>query len=201
MRHLWYIVVAAAISFAGCQQKDDLMTTQQSAVVRYLESGHQPRLMSEEAARESLDEEPQFYSVLGHKAYRYIAGYYDSGRDERTLIEEGDTAEIMFDAYIFTSSAPTISSLYWSNRAETIERLGQTGGGLNPQFWSTEPLALKVGRDGIYGVSRALAGCREGDTVEVYMTYDAAYGSAIVGLVPKESPVAWFFTIEKVTKR
>ena len=57
-----------------------------------------------------------------------------------------------------------------------------------------------LGLRGGHSVRSALTGCREGDRVEVYMTYAAAYGSGVVGLVPKESPVAWLFTIEKVTK-
>lgn len=201
MKNMWYIAVAVLLALAGCQQKDDIMTAQRSSTVRYLESSHQPRLMSEEAARESLDDNPEYYSVFGRKAYRYIATMYDEGREQRTEIESGDLAEIRFDAYVFNYTSLANTAPYWSNRPETIAALEQTGGKLDPQYWNTEPLALRAGKDGLYGVSKALTGCREGDRVEVYMTYEGAYGSAIVGVVPKESPVAWLFTIEKVTKR
>ena len=191
---------AAALAVAGCKQTEDLMTTQQTAIVRYLESSHQPRLISEEAARESLDEQPQYYSVIGHKAYRYIANMYYEGREQQPQAEEGDTVEISFDAYVFNYSSVTNSVPYWSNRAATIAALEQLGGHLDPQFWSTEPLAVTAGKDAVYGVSKLLVGCRQGDTVEAYMTYQAAYGNRIVGLVPKESPVAWLLTVEKVIK-
>jgi FKBP-type peptidyl-prolyl cis-trans isomerase len=51
------------------------------------------------------------------------------------------------------------------------------------------------------GLRRALVGCREGDTVEIYLTYEAAYGDQIIGVVPKQSALAWYLTVEKVTKK
>ena len=202
MKNVWYIAVIAVLLLAGCQQKEDLMTKQQTSIVRYLESGHIPRLISEDAANDSLDENPPYYTVLGRKAYRYIATQYDEGRDELIPIEPGDMVDIRFDAYVFNYTSLTNVAPYWSNRDETIARLIATGGHLDPEYWSKEPLRLKAGsNDTLYGVSQSLVGCCEGDEVEVYMTYDAAYGSAIVGMVPKESPVAWLFTIEKVTRK
>ncbi|MFQ7503174.1 MAG: hypothetical protein ACLRMJ_08855 [Alistipes finegoldii] len=38
----------------------------------------------------------------------------------------------------------------------------------------------------------ALLGCREGDYVESYMTYNMAYGDINFSTIPKESPVAYF---------
>lgn len=195
------ICILSILALWGCKQTEDLLTTQQNSTVRYLESSHNPRLMSEEAARESLDENPEYYTVFDRATYRYIATMYDAGRDSRTLIEKGDIAEIYFDAYIFNYSPLTNIAPVWSNKASTIAALEQTGGGLNPEYWSTDPMTLKAGSDGLEGLRKALVGCREGDVVEVYMTYAAAYGSGIVGLVPKESPVAWYFTVERVIKQ
>ena len=53
----------------------------------------------------------------------------------------------------------------------------------------------------IKGVERSLLGCREGDKVEVYMTYEAAYDKDAVGVIEKETSVAWIYTIDKVVKR
>lgn len=195
-----FLILSLAILW-GCNSSEDTLGTQQSSIVRYLESSHSPRLISEEAARESLDDNPEYYTVLGRTAYRYIATMYENGRDSRTEIGEGDIVEIYFDAYVFNYASLNNVAPYWSNREETIEALGRTGGGLDPAYWSTDPLALKAGQAAIDGISRSLVGCREGDRVEVYMTFKAAYGKGIVGLVPKESPVAWLFTIERVTKR
>ncbi len=201
MKPIFAILFSCVGLLAGCKQDDTVLTTQQTSTVRYLESGHTPRLMSEDAAKESIDENPEYYTVYGHgEAYRYIATMYDEGRDARTEIEAGDTADIYFDAYVFNYASLANAAPYWSNREETIAALEQTGGGLNIEYWSVDPLALRAGGRALKGISRALIGCREGDRVEVYMTYKAAYGSGIVGVVPKESPVAWFFTVEKVTK-
>ena len=47
----------------------------------------------------------------------------------------------------------------------------------------------------------ALVGCREKDVVELYMTYNQAYGEKLImGLMTKQCPVAFFCTINKVTK-
>lgn len=200
-----FTVATAAVSLLlswSCKKDEDTLTSQQTSIVRYLESSHQPRLMSEENAHMSLDENPEYYTNYGNETYRYIATMYDAGRDRRTLVEEGDLVSIYFNAYVFAYSSLANVMPYWSNRAEIIEAMEEVGGGLNPEFWSSEPLVLRAGSgDVIPGVSRALAGCRDGDEVEVYMTYAGAYGSGIVGLVPKESPVAWLFTIAGVDKQ
>lgn len=200
MRRLVYITVVllAAVSW-GCKKDENKLSTQQTSIVRYLESTHTPRLMSEEAARESLDDNPPYYTVYNNEAYRYIATMYDEGRESRREVSGGDRVAIVFNAYVFAYSSLANVMPYWSNRPEIIEAMEQTGGHLNPEYWSTEPLVVQAGgSDVIEGVSRALVGCREGDEVEVYMTYEAAYGSSVVGVVPIESPVAWLFTIEKI---
>ena len=42
--------------------------------------------------------------------------------------------------------------------------------------------------------------CVEGDSVEIYLTYDAAYGKHYVGMVPAKSAVVWYIDIVSVTK-
>lgn len=207
MKRYFYILTVLTGLFlltvpAGCKQDDATLNTQQTSTVRYLESSHQPRLISEEAARESLDENPPYYTVYDNETYRYIADMYNEERASRTEVESGDLVSIYFNAYIFNYSALTNVMPYWSNHAEIIAAMEAVGGHLDPEYWSTDPLVLRAGgSDVLKGLSRALVGCREGDEVEVYMTYKAAYGSGIVGLVPKESPVAWIFTITGVKKQ
>ena len=48
------------------------------------------------------------------------------------------------------------------------------------------------------GLETALVGCREGDSVEIYLTYDEAYGKHYVGMVPAKSAVVWFIDIVDV---
>ena len=71
--------------------------------------------------------------------------------------------------------------------------------GLTPGAWSFEPLTLDMRGDILNGLRHALLGCREGDIVEAYMTYNMAYGDKYVSTIPRESPVAWFFTVESVS--
>ena len=52
----------------------------------------------------------------------------------------------------------------------------------------------------IKGMADALLGCREGDAVEVYMTYNMAYGDALINFIPEQSPIAVFYTIDSVRK-
>lgn len=61
-------------------------------------------------------------------------------------------------------------------------------------WWTFEPLTVDMRHPGIIkGMADALLGCREGDAVEVYMTYNMAYGDDYFGIIPKESPIAWSF--------
>ncbi len=94
---------------------------------------------------------------------------------------------------------PRIESIYASNDADVIEALVEEG--LNAKYWSSEPLRVKLGATSIIkGVALSLDGCREGDEVEAYMTFDAAYGDDVVGIVPKESAVLWVYSVDKVNK-
>lgn len=196
------ILAVATILFAGCKQNDDILTKQQESTVRYLTSTHSPRLMTEQEATVSLEEKPEYYTNYGNMAWRYIATMYAEGRSEWTEADRNDVVEISFDAYVFNYVNPVNTTPYWSNRQATIDRFVANNEYFDPQYWRVEPYVIHLdGDDGIPGLRRALVGCREGDSVEVYMTYEAAYGKDIVGIVPKQSPVAWLLTVDKVTKK
>ena len=93
----------------------------------------------------------------------------------------------------------TASAIYWSNIPEVIAQLGDRSG--NTLDWSTDPLTIQLGTTEIIeGLERTLPGCHEADSVQVYMTSNLAYGKHLVGVVPKNSMVAWYMKIEKVTK-
>ena len=70
--------------------------------------------------------------------------------------------------------------------------------GLTPGAWSFEPLTLDMRGDILKGLRHALLGCRAGDEVEAYMTYNEAFGDKYFTTIPRESPVAWYFTVESV---
>ncbi len=182
-------------TLAGCKQEDTLLS-ERDKIEKYLTSR---RMVADTELGNVIEDNPAFYSVFGRYAYRHIVNYYEAGREDRPVVEWGDRLEIRFDAYTFTGSEPSTSAIYWSNNAETIQELGKKSG--NTLDWPTEPLAITLGTTAILeGLERALPGCHEGDSVQVYMTSNLAYGKHLVGVVPKNSMVAWYIKIEKVTK-
>lgn len=208
------IAVAAALLTVACKKDDTVLTSQQTAITRYLTGSHSPRLVSQEQAATDPDGDKEYYTTHGETAYRYISTMSAEGRlpsDDGTVagwteVQWGDRVHITFDAYIFSGSAPSISSLYWSNNPDTINALSSIDR-FDARFWTDAdgnplPLVITLGRtEVIKGLEIALAGCREGDKVEVYMTYNMAYGKKVeVGVVPVESAVVWLFKIDKVEK-
>ncbi len=192
--------VAALGTFSGCGDKEDIFTSQQTAIERYLTSSR--RLINETEIGDIIEDNPAFYTQIGRSVYRHIPNYYDASRDTTLVIERGDSVRLRFDAYVFSGSEPSTSDVYWSNISTTINSLTSSGGNSLAQLdWSTEPLAVKVGSTNmIGGLERGLIGCCAQDSVQIYMTYDMAYGKRLVGTVPKNSSVAWYIKILNVTK-
>lgn len=198
MKRFLGIVFASAFILSSCAESEDVYTTQQSYIVQYLTSTR--RLISSDEIDDVIEENPAFYTVHGQSAYRYIPTYYETGRDERAEVTWGSTVEIIFDAYVFSGSEPTSSNIYWSNIPETISDLESDS--VNPYAqlaWSTDPLVIKLGETKVIeGLEQTLAGCRDRDSVQVYMTYNMAYGDRLIGTVPKKSSVAWYMKILSV---
>ena len=183
-------------TLAGCKQEDTLLS-ERDKIEKYLTSTR--RMVIEEEIGSVIEENPAFYNVFGRFAYRHIVNYYDEGREDRPVVEWGDRLEIRFKAYTFTGSEPATSAIYWSNIPEVIAQLGDRSG--NTLDWSTDPLTIQLGTTEIIeGLERTLPGCHEADSVQVYMTSNLAYCKHLVGVVPKNSMVAWYMKIEKVTK-
>ena len=203
MKQRLIIAVFAVVGLAfvvGCSKDDTVLSSQRNDIVRFLTSSHVPRLVAEEDMESSLEAQPEFYQKLNVDLYRYISTYYDAGRDSRTMIDENDEVTMTFTAYTFTGGIPRTENIYLSNDAAVIEQLKQAG--LNSEYWSAEPLVVKLGETNIIkGVSKSLIGCREADKVEVYMTFEQAYQNKVIGVVPFESAVVWHYTIDSVIKR
>ena len=192
------VALAAAFVVSCSNENDSVLTTQQNKIASYLTSSHQPRLIPESEVSASLDSEPQFYTQWGLNIYRYIATYYDEGRAEWQEVTSRSTIEIVYTAYVFPNAKPTIANMYATNDPDSIAELEKLG--LNTEYeWTTDPMVVTLGKEEILpGLETALVGCREGDSVEIYLTYDEAYGKHYVGMVPAKSAVVWFIDIVDV---
>lgn len=194
-------VALMVMALVSCNNENDtVLTSQQTSISRYLTTSHQPKLIPESEIANALDNEPQFYTNWELDIYRYIATYYDEGREDKAVVERGSEIAITYKAYIFSGSKPTMANLYATNDAATIAELEAQG--LNTSYeWSDEPMVVTMGREEILqGLETALIGCVEGDSVEIYLTFDAAYGKHYVGMVPAKSAVVWYIDIVSVTK-
>ncbi len=193
----WFVAAISVVLLAGCNDEEDAVGSQRQNIVRYLTSSHEPRLIAESDVENSLEFQPPFYEQVDYNVYRYIATYYDEGRDARQEVKWGDQVQLTYVGYRFTGSQPQLNTVYTTNDESVLAQLKETG--LNIDYWNTEPLTIILGRsDIIKGVEISLQGCHLGDLVEVYMTYEAAYDKNVVGVLPKESSIAWIYTIDKI---
>lgn len=194
-------MVYATIAFVSCKNDTDtVLTKQQDAIEKYLTSSHTPKLINETEVANSLEENPPFFTRWDLDIYRYIATYYDEGRENRTEIYRGTTFQIVYTAYLFNGNKPSVADMYATNNPDSITELTQAG--LNTSYeWSTEPMRITLGSsDLVSGLETALEGCREGDSVEIYLTYLEAYGNNYIGKVPSKSSVVWYIDIVDVVE-
>lgn len=167
---------------------DTVLTSQQKAIENYLTKSHKPPLIEEYLVAESSEEQPAFYTHWGLNVFRYISTYYDEGRESWSVITKGSTFDIKYTAYIFNSSP---SDMYATNDESKIEELYREYPDME-NVWSAEPMSITLGTTPLLGgLGKALEGCRVGDKVEVYLTYEMAYGKSYIGFVPSKSAVMW----------
>ena len=147
MKHLkkiYYITLTCLVMLVAMScsnENDSVLTQQQTNIERYLKNSHSPRLINEEEIAQSIEEEPQFYTRWGLDIYRYIATYYDEGRQEKPEIGLGTTFDITYTAYIFTGNKPKVQDMYATNDEASIEELKKLG--LNTSYeWTTDPMRI-----------------------------------------------------------
>ena len=100
-RRIAYLGAVALIAMAivSCSNENDtVLTSQQTSISRYLTSSHQPKLIPESEIANALDNEPQFYTNWELDIYRYIATYYDEGRENKAVVERGSEIAITYKA-------------------------------------------------------------------------------------------------------
>lgn len=188
--------VVSALLFCSCSEEKDVLPEQRKKIVSYLESTHTPRLIPEW----ELEEEGTlpFYSVSGNTVYRYIDNFYDPDRADRAEVTPSSIITITFRMYVFTfANIPDNRLPEFSNDPQL--RIAYQAAGLDTEYWSFAPLPVDMRRGEILkGLRDALVGCRAGDRVEAYMTYNMAYGDAFFSIIPRESPVLFSFTVDSV---
>ncbi len=192
------LLLVCPLAFGGCSEEEDTLTEQRQRLVSYLESTHSPQLIPESEV--GADEQLAFYTALGgNTVYRYIDGYYDPERPSRPEVTATSRVTIVFRAYVFEFSNITDSTFpFYSNDATLKSAYEELGLTVDGGVWNFEPLTVEMNGGILKGIYHALLGCREKDYVEAYMTYDAAFGDKYFGTIPRESPIAFFFTIESV---
>lgn len=194
------LIFTCCLLFAGCSDNAELLEDQQASIVTFLTSKHKPKLINENEVGESLDIDPEFYTVSERSIYRYIRNYYSDERDSRATITNGATISLTFWCYDFSAfSIPTDSYLYYTNDPVYEAPLKESG--LNTEYWDFKPLQVTLGRGEIIkGIESALVGCKERDTVEFYLTYNMGYNNEIIGVTNFEKPTAFFCTIDSIDK-
>ena len=199
-RLIYMAIVFASALVCGCENDVDMLTEQKNAIVKYLTSTR--RMVAQEDVGSVIEENPAFYTAFGQSTYRHITNFYEEGRDEWNEVGATSSVTINFAAYTFGSSEPTINDLYWSNIPAIISEVeAKSGHNYSDLIWSDKPLVVQLGRGEIIeGLEAALIGCRDQDSVQIYMTSEAAYGKNIIGSVPKSTPVAWYIKILNVIK-
>ena len=194
-----HILLVSLLVITGCADEDKVLPEQQRQFESFLTGSHQPRLVTEQEAMDS-QEQLDFYSTFGRWTYRYIYHYYDQERQTRPEVVIGDEVDLTFWVYVFENSAITKNTMpIFTNDGNWEEKLQKEG--LNTKYWSFEPRSVRVGAGSfVQGVDVTLPGCREKDTVEVYMTYTMAYDDALINIIPEQSPIAIFYTINALRK-
>ncbi len=186
------------LPFAACSEDEDILSNQQQRIVSFLTSTHTPRLVSVDELEE--DSQLPFYTVSGGSVYRYIVSYYNPDRSGWPEVTPTSKVTLTFRFYEFGGySAITDATIPFYTNDPLYEYVFYEELGLTPGVWSFTPVTIDLAADRILnGLRLALIGCRGGDEVEAYMTYNEAYGDDNFSVIPKESPVAVFFTIDKV---
>ena len=128
-----------------------------------------------------------------------MVGYYNPDRSNWPEVTGRSKVTLTFRFYAFSFANITDSTVPFYTNDPLYERALYEQLGLTPGAWKFEPVTLDLASDRILnGLRLALIGCRGGDEVEAYMTYNEAYGDDYFSVIPRESAVAMFFTIERV---
>ena len=201
MKRFLFIVslFGVMLSGAGCSEEDDNTLSQQQRQILSFLTGTLGLRTQEEAEDPSSEvENAPFYTATGNTAYRWITNYYDADRGQRAEVGYGSTVTLTLSLYKFDYRKISDRSVPLYTNDES-KRVVLTDAGLNTEYWTFAPYTMTVGETRtIKGLESSLVGCRQGDIVELYMTYTMAYGDDWLYAVEQQSPLAIHFTVDRV---
>lgn len=190
MRIIRPLAIAGIITvlFTACGGSDsNAVSDQREAIIKFLETN-------------DLEYE-KTQNVFRHFGQR--------GEEQANTIKQGDRVEFYFELYPSRYSrasgsanplAPIPTTALYSNKAFIIDTLSKKG--LDASFWPDEIYNATVGSgDLIKGLNRGLEGCREGDSVLLFITSDLAYGKKPVVNLEENTAILYIVNIETVTNR
>ncbi|MCC8018620.1 MAG: FKBP-type peptidyl-prolyl cis-trans isomerase [Rikenellaceae bacterium] len=170
-----------ALFLAGCGSKDDnTVADQRTAIENFLTNAY---------GEDGYDKIDRVYRVAIERE-----GNYNRSR----RLEKGDIARFYFAGYEFTSRR--IEPAFYSNVDWIIEELQDAG--LDPIYWDQDIVEVRLGEGKVIkGIEKGLEGCREGDSVRVFLTTDLAFGSYYISDMDLYSAVEYVIWLEEVEKQ
>ncbi len=174
------VVVALTVLFVGgCSKQDDtLEENQRTAFTNYLTNN-------------------QYVYTEQSGVYRCILNTDRDGYSTATVLDDESSAIINFAVYAFSSSNGK-GELYYTNRKDLVDEESLTD---LEHYWSFDPQEISLGDSRLVkGVRLGLDGCREGDSVLLFVVSKLGYGSKQCGLVPPDTPLVWDIVVSQVIK-
>ena len=173
----FFLLMTTMLFAVGCSQEDDTEeTSQRTSIENYLRGQQYP-----------------YTEVSG--VYRYVANADRADYATSPILEASGTAIIDFAVYSFATGP---GQLYYTNRKELVdeEYLADL-----EQYWPFTSQEVSLGDSRLLkGVRIGLAGCHEGDSVQLYLVSSLGYGKKPWGVVPANTPLLWDIVVKQVVK-
>ena len=127
--------------------------------------------------------------TLDRGVYRHIANADREGYDDATRMETGDLAELMFEAYSFTTDR---QGLFYTNKPYIIDSLSERYG-FNTEYCERGPKEIRLGStELVEGLEYGQNTCCEGDSELGMSSTRLAFGEQGMGTVEKHMAVVYY---------
>lgn len=176
--NILFLLTVIAVTLVSCEGEEDVTVDQRSAIVSYLEGKNAE------------------YRVTPDSAFVHVAGNSITPIPTEQ-IETGDSVTFNFEVSIF-KTAP--GAPYFTNKKWAVSRIPDYAQ-IDTTVWNFNPIKIKLGEGTILkGLESALPTCRAGDSLEVFLNSNLAYGDEDLGYVPANSALMYVLTILNVKK-